>query len=619
MIFNPKNITNSTGLPKGHLRGIDYFQFVSAYFVNKEFEFTDTDDFKDIDTWAQAIKDRYIFPLHAIKQVTNESEETNYQTSKLKYKYKAYENKYAFAIDFITSIDYNTLLASFSGQDYSIIFVDANNYVYAYTPDGTKIKALTTNLIDFNKMLLSNQNGAFRTLRVELDDYTQLTEDGVIEKFDWKINSLEIIFVTISDVESSSSDNISFSVKDENFDCPIQGLSISDIELDDVSGTQTIGNLIEGDPGEYQLSSISPGITNGQIIIDTDSYYGTYTYTYTNANVSLENIIYISQTEVEFDVKLDIDSSLVTGLLIGDFTVTDDINGVLSIGAFSEVSTGRYNLSSLSGNMTTGDIDISNATYTGSDPYDVLIFVVCSNFADVDVSNSIKTSVTTFYGGVAVAGLGISDFSVIDGSNGSLTINSLNESPSGTYELTFNKARTGGTVTVSTSLYSGNGNYDYTIDGLFRNGGASDTTDWINPTDGLAEYWEQGTPLTYKDASIETGNGFTGNSQRVESLEDDPSGSILQTYAFYFKTNTEYKLKFDYRSDSFGGVEWEITTESINVNGLASYNIGNATSYTSSSFTTGASDQTLFIEFDLDKTTSIDAYLEIDNVRLEEV
>ena len=58
---------------------------------------------------------------------------------------------------------------------------------------------------------------------------------------------------------------------------------------------------------------------------------------------------------------------------------------------------------------------------------------------------------------------------------------------------------------------------------IIRNGGAANTTDWINPSLGLAQYWDAATVET---KSIVTGNGFVGNAQRLESI-------INRTY-YYF-------------------------------------------------------------------------------------
>ena len=56
-----------------------------------------------------------------------------------------------------------------------------------------------------------------------------------------------------------------------------------------------------------------------------------------------------------------------------------------------------------------------------------------------------------------------------------------------------------------------------------RNGGYIDTTDWLNAISGVAQYWIGGD--IYDTHSIVTGNGFTGNAQRIELITTSPSAS----------------------------------------------------------------------------------------------
>ena len=600
-------------MPVSELRSIDYFQFRSAFLVNVDFEFTDIADFIDQDTWIQAIKDRYIIPLLGAKQVSDKSDDTNYQTSKLEYKYKAYENKYEFDLSYLAPLDYIKVINQLDSQLYSIIFVDANNYVYAYSPDGTKIKALDTTLISFNKPKMGEASPSYTVMKVEIENPAQITELGIIQKFEWNVNRLEIIFVSITAISGTTS-SISFTVKDENYDCPIRGLTETEITLDDNSGAETIGGLIEGNPGVYQLASITPGLTFGNIVINSNTYYGVEGYVITGAAVSVSYITYTSATELIFNVINDFDSSLVGGLLIGDFTITDDINGVLSIGAFSEISTGRYNLSSLSDNMTTGDIDISNGVYTGSDPYDLDILVTISNFTNSSTTE-ISLSVVELISGNNVTTLGNADWVILDDYSSVIAVTNTSYSL-GLYTLTLDSTITTGSLSVLTSIYSGIASYDYEQE-FFRNGGASGTTDWINPTGGLAEFWIQQSP-SLKEASIETGNGFTGNYQEAISLSGDASGALLLANAIFFRPGETYKLAFDFRTDSTISIIVFAPSGTL-LSESTTTNIGNAISFLSSSFSAISTDTFLQVLFSASKSVSTEQrYINIDNVRLIE-
>ena len=77
-----------------------------------------------------------------------------------------------------------------------------------------------------------------------------------------------------------------------------------------------------------------------------------------------------------------------------------------------------------------------------------------------------------------------------------------------------------------------------------NNGGASGTTDWINSIGGIAQYWSE-PPLTAGAYSIVTGNGFTGNAQRLEWSGIGVARIISNNFNL---SNGTYKLRLKYRS-----------------------------------------------------------------------
>ena len=76
------------------------------------------------------------------------------------------------------------------------------------------------------------------------------------------------------------------------------------------------------------------------------------------------------------------------------------------------------------------------------------------------------------------------------------------------------------------------------------NGGYSDTTDWTNPTSGLAQYW---TALNLNGKSIVTGSGFTGNAQRA-AYSSTSSDVIIYPPGSY-TLGKRYQITFKYRSN----------------------------------------------------------------------
>jgi len=88
---------------------------------------------------------------------------------------------------------------------------------------------------------------------------------------------------------------------------------------------------------------------------------------------------------------------------------------------------------------------------------------------------------------------------------------------------------------------------------IINNGGAPNTTDWINPTGGLAEFWS----AVAQTKSIVTGNGFIGDAQRIETIV---SGTGTHYHAIH-QLDTDFlsaspttggygNLSFKYRSSN---------------------------------------------------------------------
>ena len=71
------------------------------------------------------------------------------------------------------------------------------------------------------------------------------------------------------------------------------------------------------------------------------------------------------------------------------------------------------------------------------------------------------------------------------------------------------------------------------------NGGGQDTTDWTNPTSGLAQYWLSSGTGTGTTHSIVTGSGFSGNAQQTTS--GGANGGI-RSYNIVLSTSKKYSV-----------------------------------------------------------------------------
>ena len=83
------------------------------------------------------------------------------------------------------------------------------------------------------------------------------------------------------------------------------------------------------------------------------------------------------------------------------------------------------------------------------------------------------------------------------------------------------------------------------ITGIIPNGGGLNTTDWINPSNGLAEFWGKdykGIDYPSKCVVLK-GNGFEGSYQEIEN----PQQFMLYSTTLDFP-NGQYTLSFRYKS-----------------------------------------------------------------------
>jgi len=101
-----------------------------------------------------------------------------------------------------------------------------------------------------------------------------------------------------------------------------------------------------------------------------------------------------------------------------------------------------------------------------------------------------------------------------------------------------------------------------------RNSGADGLTDWVDSnSDGKADYWDSGfgSPVM----SIVTGNGFTGNAQRLALAA---SGGGCLTHSAGLTVGHSYQVTFKYRSsDPLNVCDWNTTSYGVfpSNNGLA--------------------------------------------------
>jgi hypothetical protein len=174
--------------------------------------------------------------------------------------------------------------------------------------------------------------------------------------------------VTISNIVFNALDDIEFDVTLNYDSSAVTGRTIPEFTItDDTHGVISIGALSESPDGHYRLSSLGNNLTTGTLAIAGD-YVGSTLYDY-DVDVEIYDFDTTATTIILCSVRESVSLNAVTGLTKSDFTVTDSINGVLTVNSAVEGAAGDYTLY-LAGARTSGTVAVSTVNYTGSDPYD---------------------------------------------------------------------------------------------------------------------------------------------------------------------------------------------------------------------------------------------------------
>lgn len=582
----------------------------NVFLVERNFSFPSFTDFKDPEFWRDTIKAGNIIPLFDNLEFEDQTEETKKPLNGQNFFYLTFDGKYRFMHHFNYAYDFANNLKIASQGDYDYIFSDRRGNLIAYSPDGIQAKGFETDLVLFEKMVLGSSRIANWTkLFIELSDPDQLNKHAVIYGTPWSINrTLRIVPVDVVEIVEGS---IKFRVIDSIFGSPVLGLSASDVVITDDIGSITFTEFIRLPDGYYHLNGLSSVPTFGEIEIDSSIYYGSGVYTFGGAPALIQNLIFNSVTDIEFDVVSGLDASKITGLTIPDFTITDDINGGITIGTLNESAPGHYRLNALSANLTTGDIDLDDGNYVGTTSYDANIAVEVYDFTSTGTSVifcKVRESISLN----PVSGLVKANFEVDDNISGILIINNVVEGSPGEYSIYLAAARSDGDINISTVIYSGTGAYDFSgptvANAGYTIGGA---TDWIDSdSDGKAD-GVNAAGTTGKTFSIVTNPGFTGNAQRVDFAPSATSFAIL-ILASYFKIGQQYKMTCKFRSDQNFSMSVFSSTISESVPG-----IGDSVSHTieTGNFTPGITDSAIQLSFGI---TSIPGFIELDEIFLIE-
>ena len=242
-----------------------------------------------------------------------------------------------------------------------------------------------------------------------------------------------------------------------------------------------------------------------------------------------------------------------SGIEASNVTITDNVNGDILFSLF-DINGGVYKLSGFSNNITNGLLQILAPLYLGCSKYFVRISVpIESTFLLLDDD----------------------DFALLDDDGFNLLLN--------------------------------------VIEIAVFNSGYSPANDWINPVAGLADGWQDISSLSRTTFSIVTGNGFTGNAQRMVVDTIDDNMIIKNTSSTRLTIGKTYTVKFEYRSTNsiFVAIDF-LSPPSVGSSFPA--NTGNATE---ESFSFVATQEIAYVRVAA-IAYLVGEFVEIDKIRYEE-
>jgi hypothetical protein len=460
MIIN-KNEIEFFGVPKDIKNTNDYTKIISLFFVDPAFYFNNETELQTESYWLDAVGYGYIIPIHEIKEVEDQSEDSIIGQSKLNYQFEIDPGKYKYIYRVRYDIDIYTTLKQYSEQYYKVYLVDKNINFYGKLT-GDRIYPLDTNTIIIKKIKLQTQNPAFIDIYVE---YSDASEFNYVTKLDFDITSVSISEVTISDFIASPATKLTFFVEDY---CGygVTDLIESDFTItDNVYGSVT-PTLFENNGFGYYSITCANDYTNGTVRILSSKYRGQDDYDIKSVPVTISGFATVTEYNIVFDVTNDDTSNPVTNLILADVTsIVDDESGTLNITSFTNNGGGNYKVE-VDGHVTSGTFTINSIRYNGVDNYTIGTAKTNVNINFLAVYGTVTSflvQITEVGTGLPVNGLLLADFSAIDDLSGSLTLEAITPSGlgDGKYGINSDKVITSGTLTVNNATYIGSNSYDY--------------------------------------------------------------------------------------------------------------------------------------------------------------
>lgn len=227
---------------------------VTLILTTPDFEFDSFADFADAAIWEAGIKAGKIIPITDIVEIEDQSEETQYYEAPNGSRTPRRLGRYRHMYNFNKGLEVHKALQSYRNADLNLITVDDANNVMAYSPDGVKVKGMTIDMINPEKMKSAGQDNtpAWTPLSIDLKNGKEWNEKGVYVNPDWDATSLEGIAPVEISVLTQTAALVVLKV------AYFEGL-----ESDGSENLVGVGGIVEGDFVFDTIAPAGPMVDNG--------------------------------------------------------------------------------------------------------------------------------------------------------------------------------------------------------------------------------------------------------------------------------------------------------------------------------------------------------------------
>jgi hypothetical protein len=253
----------------------DYSSITDLFLCVPAFQFNTLADFTNESVWLATIANEYVFPIHKIIDVQNQSEDATIVESKFNFRHITKPGKYRFAFSLNADIDYFIDIKKYEGQNLKAYFADINGNLLG-VKDGSTVKPFDLDSILVKKIGFGDPNQAsLTTILIDCHDPIQI-ESGHIIKPTWEANNL-VNTECILSLEDLGSNHIRLTITDPCYDGVIGLISSNFTLTDSISGLISLSAFTEVGYGIY-TATVNKTLYLGMVKMISNLYHATEYY-----------------------------------------------------------------------------------------------------------------------------------------------------------------------------------------------------------------------------------------------------------------------------------------------------------------------------------------------------